>query len=60
MIRPRVGHLYRLFDGTGQTVAGRLRILRIEAAQKLLSNRPDIPIGSVSRQVGFSSEAQFY
>ncbi|NMO02638.1 helix-turn-helix domain-containing protein [Gordonia sp. TBRC 11910] len=52
--------LYRIFEGSGQSVAGRLRLLRVEAAQKLLAAQGNVSIGSVARHVGFSSEAQFY
>ncbi len=52
--------LYRLFDGTGQSVAGQLRLLRIEAAQKLLAHRADLAVGSIARDVGYASEAHFY
>ncbi|MET9327897.1 helix-turn-helix domain-containing protein [Tsukamurella sp. NPDC003166] len=52
--------LYRLFDGTGQTVVGQLRLLRIETAQKMLANRTDLAVGSIARDVGYASEAHFY
>ena len=52
--------LHRLFEGTGQTVTAQLRTLRIAAAQRLLTNQTDLPIESIAREVGFSSDTHFY
>lgn len=52
--------LHRLFEGTGQTVTGHLRTMRIAAAQRLLANQTDLPIESVAREVGFANDTHFY
>lgn len=52
--------LYRLFDGSETTVSSQLRNMRIEAAQKLLTDREDASISSISREVGYASETHFY
>jgi AraC-like DNA-binding protein len=52
--------LYRLFEGTGQTVTMHLRTIRIAAAQRLLANQADLSVDSIARGVGFVSDAHFY
>jgi transcriptional regulator GlxA family with amidase domain len=52
--------LYRLFEGTGQTVMSNLRALRIDAAQRLLTNQTDLPVESIARAVGFANDTNFY
>lgn len=52
--------LYRLFDGSGVTIAGQLRNMRIEAAQRLLVDRKNASISSISRGVGYVGETHFY
>ncbi|MBN7334804.1 MULTISPECIES: helix-turn-helix domain-containing protein [Mycobacteriaceae] len=52
--------LHRLFEGTGQTVTAHLRTMRVAAAQRLLTNRTDLPIEAIAREVGFSNDTNFY
>lgn len=52
--------LYRLFEGTGQTVAAHLRTMRVDAAQRLLATRRELSVESVSRDVGFTNDTHFY
>lgn len=52
--------LYRLFEGTGQTVMAHLRTMRVEAAQRLLASQTDLSVESIAREVGFASDAHFY
>jgi len=52
--------LYRLFEGTGQTVMTHLRTMRVDAAQRLLASQTDLAVESIAREVGFASDAHFY
>lgn len=52
--------LYRLFEGTGQTVMGQVRTLRIDAARQLLAGPADLSVSAVARQVGFVSGTHFH
>ena len=52
--------LYREFQGTGDSVIGVLRELRVEQAKRLLLGSPNRPVSSIARDTGFSSVAHFY
>jgi AraC-like DNA-binding protein len=52
--------LYRVFEATGQTVAGAIRDRRLARARALLETMtPGTPIGWVGAKVGFPSPEQF-
>lgn len=51
--------LYRLFDLRGESVAGRLRELRMQAAAELLQAWPRVAIGSVAVRCGYSEPIAF-
>lgn len=52
--------LFRLFEGTGESVMGHLRALRLERARLVLRTQPDKPISSITLETGFSGPVQFY
>lgn len=52
--------LYRLFEGTGQSITGHLRALRIDSAKNVFVAQRDKPIATVAFELGFSSPMQFY
>lgn len=52
--------LHRVFDGTGQTVMSQLRMLRVDAAQRLLASQTHLSVESIAREVGFVSDTHFY
>lgn len=52
--------LFRLFEGTGESVMGQLRSLRLERARVMLRAQPDKPISSIALELGFSGPVQFY
>ena len=52
--------LFRLFEGTGESVMGQLRSLRLERARAMLRAQPDKPISAIALELGFSGPVQFY
>ncbi|WP_246877402.1 helix-turn-helix domain-containing protein [Microbacterium maritypicum] len=52
--------LYRVFQGTGESVMGHLRALRLESAKQALRTQGDKSINAIARETGFSSPMQFY
>lgn len=52
--------LFRLFEGTGESVMGQLRSLRLERARLMLRAHPDKPISSIALELGFSGPVQFH
>lgn len=52
--------LFRLFEGTEDGVAGLVRRLRVERAQRVLREQPTRPVSAVGTACGFAGEAQFH
>lgn len=52
--------LFRLFEGSGESVMGRLRSLRLERARQVLRTQVTTPVSTVALQLGFSGPVQFY
>ncbi len=52
--------LFRLFEGTGESVMGQLRSLRLERARLMLRAQPGKPISAIALELGFSGPVQFY
>ncbi len=51
--------VYRYFEDTGQSLAGRIAQRRVIAAAQTLRGEPRTPIGNVARRAGFGSVATF-
>lgn len=52
--------LFRLFEGTGASVMGHLRSLRLERARLMLQAQPVKPVSTIAVELGFSGPVQFY
>ncbi|MFD3507605.1 helix-turn-helix domain-containing protein [Nocardia sp. NPDC058666] len=52
--------LFRLFDGTGETLTTTLRKLRVQHARKLLAGNNTHSPATIAYASGFASERQFY
>ncbi|MFD4725309.1 helix-turn-helix domain-containing protein [Streptomyces seoulensis] len=52
--------LFRLFEGTGESVMARLRSLRLERARLTLRTQPGKQISTIALETGFSSAMHFY
>lgn len=51
--------LYRVFAARGESVAGRLRELRMQRAAELLSGHPGSPVGAIAPRCGYSDPIGF-
>lgn len=52
--------LFRAFEGTGASVMGHLRALRLKRAQLLLITQPGRSVSTIAYETGFSSPMQFH
>ncbi len=52
--------LFRLFEGTGESVMGHLRSLRLERARLMLRTQPAKPISAIALETGFSGPVQLH
>lgn len=52
--------LFRVFEGTGESVMGHLRSLRLERARLMLLTQPGRPVATIALETGFSSALRFH
>ena len=52
--------LHRTFEAEGKTVTAEVRRVRLERANELLRNQPDMAVTQVAFSCGFDSLATFY